>query len=137
MAFPSPRVSPQAMKPLNLARAHWPLLALDRLVRVVLLASLFGAPFAWAADAVKRPFDVPAADAVVALKQFADQAGREIIYLPDSVRGTTMNAIKGELTPREALDQMVAGTTLTVSESKGGILAVKRVDDPNGQRAAP
>ena len=108
-----------------------------RLLRLALLTVSLGVSFSGAADTGKISFDVPAADAAVALKQFAAQAGRDILYLPESVRGTKMNAVRGDLTPREALDQMLAGTALTASESKDGILAVRRTSDPNGATAAP
>ncbi|MGC4081706.1 MAG: hypothetical protein QM736_06275 [Vicinamibacterales bacterium] len=55
--------------------------------------SLF-AGLAFAADP-KRSFDIPADDAVVTLKHFTQQAGKEIVYPAESVRELRTNAIKG------------------------------------------
>jgi len=100
------------------------------------LASL---PFlsARAAEPAARSFDLPADDAAVSLKSFAEQSGQEIVYSPDVVKGTTTNAVKGEFTPKDALDRMLAGTPLAAASSKGGLLAVVKAADPKDQRAAP
>jgi len=86
------------------------------------------------AAAARMAFDVPAGEANRTLKQFAQQAGREIIF---PTLGDRTNAVEGELTVREALDQMLAGTGLVAFESKerGGIV-VQRRDDPNARGAA-
>lgn len=89
-----------------------------------------------AAPAPKRSYDVPASDAVVALRAFAAQSGQEIIYPAESVRGIRTNAVRGELTAREALDRLVAGTALTVAASRSGALAVNRGSDPKAREVA-
>jgi iron complex outermembrane receptor protein len=91
---------------------------------------------ALAAEPARRAFDVPAGEATVSLKLFAEQSGQEIVYPVDAVKGTQTHAVKGELTPKDALDQMLAGTGLVLTESKGGLLAVKKGSDPKDQRAA-
>ena len=78
----------------------------------------------------RRNFDVPANDALVSLKQFAEQCGQEIIY-PDTVKGTPTKAVHGNFTSREALDVMLAGTGLVATQAKSGALAVNPVPDPN------
>lgn len=69
-----------------------------------------------ASEPARRTFNVPADDAVVSLKLFAEQAGQEIIYPADSVKGVKTNAVKGDFTARDALDQLVAATDLVVGE---------------------
>ena len=123
-------------KPMIPPRTSFPRSALRHLLGVSLFALAFTTPFICAADAAKNFFHVPAADAVVALKQFVEQSGREILYSPDVVRGTMTNAVKGEFTPKNALDRMFDGTSLTATESKGGILAVNGANDTNVPRAA-
>jgi TonB-dependent receptor len=123
-------------KPMIPPRTSFPRSALRHLLGVSLFALAFTTPFICAADAAKNFFHVPAADAVVALKQFVEQSGREILYSPDVVRGTMTNAVKGEFTPKNALDRMFVGTSLTATESKGGILAVNGANDTNVPRAA-
>ena len=88
-----------------------------------------------AADA-KITFDVPAGEARDTLKRFAQQAGREIVYPPLGAIQT--NAVKGELTVREALDRLLAGTSLAAFEdAKTGGMVVRRRDDPKAQGVAP
>src|SRR4051812_7022171 len=67
------------------------------------------------ADAAKKSFDVPAAEAPVSLKQFAQQAGMELLYSAKEVAGAKTNAVKGVLTPREALTKMLSGTKLVAT----------------------
>ncbi len=89
-----------------------------------------------AAEPAKRTFNLPAADAAVSLKSFAEQSGQEIVYAADVVKGTQTNAVKGAFTPKDALDQMLAGTALAAADSKGGLLAVVKAGDPKDLRAA-
>lgn len=90
-----------------------------------------------AADAGKKSYDLPAGDATATLKQFSAQSGEQIVYPVAQVTGAKTNAVSGDLTAREALDRMVAGTDLVVvQDEKTGALAVKRAAGPNGARAA-
>jgi len=80
-----------------------------------------------AAEAVRKDYDLPAATASAALKQFSTQSGEQLIYSADAVAGVTTQAVKGRLTAREALDRLVAGTELTVQQDeRTGALAVTR-----------
>jgi TonB-dependent receptor len=90
------------------------------------------------ADANARVhFNIPAADAAVALKQFAQQSQIELLYSTGDVANTTTKAVRGEFVPREALGRLLEGTGLVVTQGKtNGVLAVTRAADPNGARAA-
>jgi iron complex outermembrane receptor protein len=89
-----------------------------------------------AADTDKIAFDVPAGDAAQALKHFAQQAKREIVF--PSVGDIQTNAVQGSLTVREGLDRLLAGTPLTALEDpKTGAFAIRRgAESPNAPRAA-
>ena len=90
-----------------------------------------------AAESSKKSFDLPAADAAQTLKAYSDQSGEQIVYPVERVRGVKTNAVKGEYSPREALDLMLASTGLSaVQDASTGALAVRRDEDPNGPRAA-
>jgi len=90
-----------------------------------------------AADAGRKSYDLPAGDASATLKQYSAQSGEQIVYPVAQVSGTKTNAVSGDLTAREALDRMVAGTDLVVvQDEKTGALAVKRAASPNGVGAA-
>ncbi|HVU32729.1 MAG TPA: TonB-dependent receptor plug domain-containing protein [Opitutaceae bacterium] len=81
-----------------------------------------------------RTFDVPAGDAITTLPAAARQAEVEIMFPAETVRGVTTHAIQGRYTVRAALDQMLAGTPLTVVEDpRTGALAVNR----SGRTARP
>src|SRR5262245_5456728 len=59
-----------------------------------------------------RKFDLPADVAEVSLKRFADQYGPGLVWSAEVVKGVKTNAVNGEWTPAEALEQMLAGTRL-------------------------
>ena len=75
----------------------------------------------------KKSFDLPAGTAGETLKGFAKQAGREIVFSAEAVSGTTTNAVQGELTPREAIETMLADTGLVATQdAKTGAFAVRK-----------
>src|SRR6266540_3320532 len=72
-------------------------------------------------------FDIAAGDAATTLRQFAAQVAERVVFAPETVRGVMTNAIKGEFTPRAALDGMLANTSLvSVPDTNTGALAVRR-----------
>lgn len=109
---------------------------LRRAIPLVLFALLVSA--AGAAEAAKINFNLPAGEAGKTLKQFAAQAKREILFPVQRVDTVKTNAVQGELTVREGLDRLLAGTELrALEDAKTGALVVSRVSDPNARRAAP
>lgn len=105
--------------------------AASTLVRILvaLLAGLLGVLRAAEGRAAStRVFDVPAGDAAATLRQFSAQADEQIVYMVDSVRGERTNAVQGELSARDALTQMLAGTRLTaVQDAATAAFSVKRL----------
>jgi outer membrane receptor protein involved in Fe transport len=94
-----------------------------------------GVPAAGAAEAAKRVFDLPRGDAAHTLKNFAD-AGVPIVYLVDQVRGATTNAVRGEFTPREALQRMLAGSGLEATQDAATgafVVSRQRRAEPTGR----
>ena len=72
-------------------------------------------------------YSLPAEDAAAALERFAEQSRAQIVFLIEQVRGSTTRAVVGQFTAREALERMIAGTGLTISEDqKSGAFVVKR-----------
>ena len=89
-----------------------------------------------AAEETRKSFSVPAGAAAQTLKQFAQQAAREIVFSPEVVGDVKTNAVQGELTPRAALDAMLAETGLVgAQELKTGAFAVRKAELPNAPRA--
>ena len=84
-----------------------------------------------AADESKKAYDLPAGDAVSALKQFSAQSGRETLFAADALRGVKTSALKGDFTPKEALDRLRAQTGLVATQDgKTGAFAVVRTGSP-------
>lgn len=65
-----------------------------------------------AAEGRKQTFDIPAGDAKESLKQFAAQVPEQLLASDAATRGVRTNAVRGEMTPGEALDTMLANTGL-------------------------
>lgn len=80
-----------------------------------------------AAESAKKAYALPADDAAIVLRQFSEQAGVEIVYSAEAVRGVQTNAVAGEFTPLEAVNRLIAGTDLlAVQDAKTGAIAVNR-----------
>ncbi|MFO1450991.1 MAG: TonB-dependent receptor [Opitutaceae bacterium] len=109
------------------------------LARVTALAAaLLTAVAVFAADPVKKSFNLPAGDAAETLKQFSEQSGEQIIYPAAQARGVKTKLVQGDFSPREALERMLADTVLIVTQDeKTGALAVAKSSSPNAERAAP
>jgi len=79
------------------------------------------------AELARRPFAIPAADAEVTLETFSDQAGAQVVYLIEDVRGVTTNLVQGPFAIRDALERLVARTALRVEvDGKTGAFVIKR-----------
>lgn len=107
-----------------------------RLFFVVLCAVTAAICFAQSATRVR--FDIPAGDARPMLKRFATQSKTEIIFPSGSVNGITTNAVRGEMTAREALDRMLANTGLSASyDRQTGAIAIRSAPPPDARRDDP
>jgi len=96
-----------------------------RLLGVALAIACLVVP---AADAAAPPLDIPAGDAAKTLRRFARQAGVQLVYPVDEVRGSRTREVRGQFPPREALEAMLAGTELGVAEdAETGAFLVKRL----------
>lgn len=97
------------------------------LLLVVLLGlSVVVRPLA-AAEAARRTFTLAAGDAAETLKAFSQQAGEQLVFLVDTVRGEKTAPLSGQYTPREALDRLLTGTQLVAAQDQEtGALSVGR-----------
>jgi iron complex outermembrane recepter protein len=97
-----------------------------RLLRRVALL-VFLPVVVFAAEPVRRSFDISAGDAEETLRHFASQSAMQVAFPPDAVRGVRTRSVRGELTAREALGVMTEGTKLLVVEDLAtGALSVRR-----------
>ena len=63
-----------------------------------------------AADAARRPFNLPADDAEHTLRLFATQSGLEVLFSRPSTVGVRTPALQGDFPPFEAITRLLAGT---------------------------
>lgn len=79
-----------------------------------------------AADAPRKSYSIPAGDAAATLRTFSQQSGEQIVYPVEAVRGVPTRAVSGDLSAREALEAMLAGTDLVVAQDAAtGALSVQ------------
>jgi len=65
-----------------------------------------------ASEESRWDFDLPADSAENSLKRFSQQFAPGVIFPTDLIKGVRTNAVHGRLTGREALDRLLAGTSL-------------------------
>jgi iron complex outermembrane recepter protein len=100
--------------------------------QVALLLGIFVLGFladdsAYADEADKRSFKMPAGPATETLRVFSEQAQVQLLYATDDVRDVKTNAVAGDFTPVDTLNQMLEGTPLVVvPDEKPGAFSIKR-----------
>ncbi|MBL9195576.1 MAG: STN domain-containing protein, partial [Opitutaceae bacterium] len=95
-----------------------------RAASALALAATLALPAALSAQSTadsRKTYDLPADNADKALRRFSEQAGIQVLFPTEITRDVRAGAVKGTLTVREALDQMLAGTGLVaVQDSRTG-----------------
>jgi iron complex outermembrane receptor protein len=118
----------------------FPRRALFAALRVLIVSALVSLA-AHAAEEAKRSYNVPAADAAVALRQFSETSGKEVLFAAETVRGVRTPALRGDFTPPQALAALLAGTGLVATpDARSGAFAVRKeiaAEAKNDPRAAP
>jgi hypothetical protein len=83
-----------------------------------------------AAEAARKNYAIPAGPAVETLKAFTQQSGEQIVYPVEAVQNVRTNAVNGEVSARDALEALVAGTELrVVQDAATGALGLRRGPD--------
>ena len=72
-------------------------------------------------------FSVPGGDLKEALAAYVRQAGVQLLYREDDVRGLTTAGVRGTLSVEEALSRILKGTSLTVQRESSGAIAIGRL----------
>lgn len=91
----------------------------------------------YAADVAKIKFDLPADVVARSIKTFAQQSGKEILISAELGRKIRTQPVKGEFTPREAVDRMLSGTGLMAKQDeKTGAMVIMLAASANGQNGA-
>ena len=80
----------------------------------------------------KKSFDISADAAERTLATFAKQSGTEVLFSTEAAAGIRTNAIKGEMTPLDALNAMIDGTALVVvRDEKNGVWRITKGTTPS------
>jgi outer membrane receptor for ferric coprogen and ferric-rhodotorulic acid len=114
--------------------------ARHRLFRLpIRLLALLAFVDAAAGEANKRTYTLPADAAERSIKLFAEQSGRAALAGTTALRNVRTNAVRGEFSAREALDQMLVSTGLVAKEDpQSGAFVISREEpSPNVPRTAP
>ena len=77
-------------------------------------------------------FEIPSAKAPVGLNLFAQQADVQIFYPFDQMENVDTNAVSGELTLEEGLEELLAGTCLHLTTRKSDIVTLDINDNKRG-----
>ena len=81
-------------------------------------------------------FDIPPQDAAMALNEYARQAGVQIVFPYDYVRGRQTPQVQGDLTRQDALAMLTTGLGLKVTSDSSGMITLRDAADPQSGGAA-
>jgi iron complex outermembrane recepter protein len=73
-------------------------------------------------------FDIPPGSLRDALNRFAAQSNQQILFSGDMVEGLRTQGLRGRYVPAEALDALLAGQGLAWSETRPGVIFLRRRD---------
>ncbi|PTX92307.1 TonB-dependent receptor plug domain-containing protein [Opitutus sp. ER46] len=91
----------------------------------------------YAAEPAKRVFDLPAESADKSLKRFSQQSGMDVLIPTQVAQTVQTNAVRGEMTPKEALESMLARTGFVViQDPKTQAFSIRR-EEAKGGKATP
>ncbi|WP_129777201.1 TonB-dependent receptor [Peristeroidobacter soli] len=105
-------------------------------VGVVALALTSMSAIAGAQNAIT--VSIPSGDLAAALEAFAKQAGIELVFRADQLKGIHTEGISGTLTPREAVERLLRGTAFVAqSDAATGAMLITPVErtTSNGRSA--
>ena len=81
-----------------------------------------------------REFNIPAGSLRDGLTLFATQADQQILFAGDLVAGRRTEGLRGRFTPSAALNRLLTGSGLTWSETRPGVIFLRRVaGEPSGE----
>lgn len=111
---------------------HTPKSNLIRLCRSATLMALFtvffGSVSLYADDTMSFNFNISSGDAIVTLKQAAEQADCEIMFLAVNVRGVVTKEVKGKYTVTKAMEIMLEGSGLSVvQDQESRAITIKQI----------
>ncbi|THF59442.1 TonB-dependent siderophore receptor [Pseudothauera rhizosphaerae] len=107
------------------------------LALAILLAAGPGPLMAQTAGVAPVEVSIAAQPLGQALNELARQADLQLLFPPALVAGKTAPAVAGKLTPREAVDQLLAGSGLVATQEGPAIVIRAAATDDSGAMLAP
>ncbi len=109
--------------------------------RMRFTAALFGGVAAMAilassAQAQAADIRVPEEPLAQSLRAVANQTGTNILFTPEAVEGIRAHAVQGNMSAREAVEQLLSGSNLEVVSDGDGGLIVRKKEAPRPQQHA-
>jgi iron complex outermembrane receptor protein len=92
---------------------------------------------AGASQAQTLTYNIRAEPLSQALRDYGQASGRQIIFTEDLVRGRTAPAVRGALTPEEAVSRLLEGSGLTTKISPAGAILIVRARSTSAMPVAP
>ena len=80
----------------------------------------------------RQSFDLPAQDLGDALRKVAEQAGIELYASSADLAGRRTGPLKGDITPREAIETLLRGTGLTPRFERSSVIILGRAQSESG-----
>jgi len=115
-------------------QAHVRSTTLHKGISRALYAGVFATAFclsmssnAWAQSEAPLQFDIPAQPMSAALKNFADQAGVQMLYRSEAVSNLMARSVRGSLDRRQALQQLLEGTGLEAVYSADDAVTIRPI----------
>lgn len=96
--------------------------------------TLAGAP-ALAQQEARLAFNIPAQPLASALRAFATQGRQQVLFDEDTLAALRAPRLEGRYTPREALDLLLAGSGVQVTQSSPGFFTLKSFPQLPAQEA--
>src|SRR5262245_30257116 len=100
------------------------------MLRLTVTACLFACPLFWAnsafADSAPIAISINAGPLPAGLQSLERVTGIELLFDSGLVSGLQSPAVQGQLTPEEALKQLVAGKNLAIRRAQSGAWIVER-----------
>lgn len=79
-------------------------------------------------------FDIPAGDLRIALERYAAQSHDQLLYTPALVTGRRSPAVRGAMTPDQALARLLNGTGIVIQRPRPGVVVLHA---PGGANERP
>lgn len=76
------------------------------------------------AQAQQYRLEIPATDLATALRTFAAAANQQVVFDSKTVQGQRSVALSGTYTARQALNQLLSGSNMTVETGRSGVLII-------------